>query len=141
MSRYRISAAIGAKAAWKWLDDFTTTIFFCGKVDAEFGEDLRAEGLRAAGGEHDVEIADGDRGGGAERDVALLEGNDEIGRRGAHHDLGVDGRAGSRRGLAAEAQGEARAGPCGAAEADGDRVPHRADGGRDVRVAQQRARP
>ena len=53
-----MAAATFENAAWKWFDDFTTTIFFCADVDAHVREGLRTERLRAAGGEHDVEIAD-----------------------------------------------------------------------------------
>ncbi len=109
-----------------------------GEVDAEVREGGRAEGLRPAAAEHDVDVADGHRRRPAERHAALLEGDDQIVRDGLHHHMHVERRTRDRRRLAADPQPQRAARPRRMAEIDGDRVPGHADRRGNIRVPQQR---
>jgi hypothetical protein len=52
-----MAAATFENAAWKWFDDFDDDLLLP-DVDAHVREGFGTERLRAASGEHDVEIAD-----------------------------------------------------------------------------------
>ena len=78
----------------KWLVDFTTTSFLARRIDAEVGEQLEPERLRALGDEHHLDAADADRGAVAERNLGRAEALPAVLGKADHLDRGVDRHAG-----------------------------------------------
>ena len=112
----------------KWLVDLTTTMRRVPRIDAEIGEQLEPERLRAVGDQHHLDAADAHGGAVAERHLRRPEALPAVARQPRHRHRRVDRRARGRADLAAEAQRERRALAGIEAQPDRDRVPDRPDG-------------